>query len=620
MDYSIRHGNSSGFDFSIENVIFSLACISTALVFTSAIVEIDLIPNWPITSKVHAFNTLSAVGLVFCLTFIVLYVHEIRIDRIDICLISYALYQCINYYVRELPYSEYLTSNLLCIFLFLCFKQTIFNHPRRNAIVMLFFCFILLIGLAELVYGELQLMGIKRSNHVLYPITGSMHNPGPFGIYLSTLYSASVGFILFNQSESEKRGMLHHIALLVIVLSIIILPSTDSRSAWLAAIISTTVMFCIRYKSQIILITRTHSFKTTSAAILIIIVVIFATLKMINYKIDSVYGRFYVWQVSAESIKNNIVTGHGFDQFRYQYGRYLQSFHKNNAGSYAETSNSDYVDYAFNDYLQILIENGIIGLALFLTIVMIVLKPLFKLSTEPSDNAYYPVVSAVIAVLVASFTSYALEMITIFSIFIFCVIISSLQLERRRVLKIGAGSKSAIGVLSVFALSALLLNEHSQVSAKLLWKRADDMLTIQSFDEASRLYGQVAEKRLASPDYLLGYGKALYMTGEYERAISILENASKHIADPFMYCTLGDAHAKLKSYQKSQEAYTRSILVTPNRLYPRYLLVKMLLEKGDTLEARVQAKNITDLRVFAPSQASSQILKEMEALLTKQRD
>ncbi|WP_162633101.1 hypothetical protein [Echinicola strongylocentroti] len=50
-------------------------------------------------------------------------------------------------------------------------------------------------GLAQVIYGELQLYGIYPSLHSGFPVTGSFFNPGPYSGYLSVVFPVAFGGI-----------------------------------------------------------------------------------------------------------------------------------------------------------------------------------------------------------------------------------------------------------------------------------------------------------------------------------------------------------------------------------------------------------------------------------------
>lgn len=90
----------------------------------------------------------------------------------------------------------------------------------------------------------------------------------------------------------------------------------------------------------------------------------------------------------------------------------------------------------------------------------------------------------------------------------------------------------------------------------------------------------------------MDYGKALSLEGLYNESNNILFEAMNLTSDPFLLSNIGENYKLQGKYYVSKRYYRKAITMVPNRIYPRYLMVLMLLEKGDSLEAKVISNEI----------------------------
>ena len=87
-------------------------------------------------------------------------------------------------------------------------------------------------GIAEAFYGNLQLYGFYTSNNMLYRITGSFENPGPYAGFLAAILPLAVYAALQSSGKNTLSGKaLSVLAWINIFLTATILPATmpDTR-------------------------------------------------------------------------------------------------------------------------------------------------------------------------------------------------------------------------------------------------------------------------------------------------------------------------------------------------------------------------------------------------------
>lgn len=582
----------------LKYLFFLLALI----VFGTVFITLQNIPYGVIEGKNFGFviaSTLTGIGFLTVLLFCKNY--KLQVNYIDIFLCLYLLWCTFNYFILKTYYSSIGINTLICVILLsLMYKQLIVQH---NYYTSFYVVACLLIGGGQAILGLLQLYGYQQSLHTGYKMTGSFHNPGPYGIYIAAIFVFALGNYLYGKNQTLKN-----IAAFACVLCVLVLPSTQSRSAWVGAAIGALYLLFTKYG----LVYVKKYFTNTFFNIAMVTILFTIGVMLYSFKPNSALGRVLTWQVSLEMVKNNSLTGIGYDQFANKYGFYQASFFKNNPNHTTFATLADKNGYAFNDLLQILVENGIIGFVLF---ILVIYFTFFTATHKNATDISYASKAGIITLLCACIFSYPLQLIPITWLLLFFIALISAQSRQKFSFAIPLPTK-IFGVIGFsFLLLFILKNTLNEYQTKQIWQQADDAVALQDFKKAEKIYRIVLLQQPNLDNALLGYGKTLYINGKIQESVNVLEKASKSIADPFLYSNLADSYTALKKYNLAEKAYLTSIAIIPNRMYPKYLLAKMYLQKQDTVKAKAMAKQILAMPIKTTSLATTDMLAEMKKVV-----
>ena len=116
-------------------------------------------------------------------------------------------------------------------------------------------------------------------------------------------------------------------------------------------------------------------------------------------------------------------------------------------------------------------------------------------------------------------------------------------------------------------------------------------------------------------EYLIMYGKALSMAGDYNKAIEILQRAEGYQKNTILYTALGDSYKILGLDEKAEAAYYKAYYMIPSRFYAKYLLAKLYRDSYQYEKAVFTAKEILSKKEKIPSLAIEEIKLEMEEIL-----
>ena len=112
--------------------------------------------------------------------------------------------------------------------------------------------------------------------------------------------------------------------------------------------------------------------------------------------------------------------------------------------------------------------------------------------------------------------------------------------------------------------------------------------------------------------FVYEYGHSLYKSKQYTAAIPILENATRHSADPMILNIIGECHQELGNYNLAEKYYLRAANRIPSRLYPHYLLYFLYCDMGSESLRLREYKLLNTLKIKTESPATKDLRKKVE--------
>ena len=380
-----------------------LATISQALLITTIFLLVVCLPLSNSSVSINGIQTaksfnffysmlallaVAATGLLFTKGKL-----KLNITLIDVLLVAFVVWLTVNKYFLQGVHSFSLRYfELLGLVALYTIVRTL--KTEYTLYLLLAIC---VSGAVQAVYGNLQLWGHYPSHHGLFKMTGSFFNPGPYAGYLCAVLPVAVGLFWMHESfrlqvsDSKfqvsgfrlsgfrlaqlgtwnlKPGIIKYLSLTTIITILLVLPAARSRAAWLGAIAGVAYLAWHKYNIGE-LFKHTIKVRNSVLATTLAIVMLAASLGLYHFKKDSADGRMLIWTVTANIIKDNPLVGVGHDRFKAHYMDYQADYFRNNPGSKYETVADDN-QYAFNEPLNVWVENGLIGLLLMLAILCFV--------------------------------------------------------------------------------------------------------------------------------------------------------------------------------------------------------------------------------------------------------
>ncbi|HZK04111.1 MAG TPA: hypothetical protein VFC94_06890 [Bacteroidaceae bacterium] len=427
---------------------------------------------------------------------------------------------------------------------------------------------IAIFSLKESYIGLMQLFGHLHSNHYMYACTGSFNNPGPYGGFLAVCIS-----VLGAYAIKGRNKVIRYITGTTSLIALILLPSTMSRTAMLA-------VGC----SAILLAVSTDTGKRflKKYRIWLILAAALAVTGAYMLKKPSADGRLFMNRISMMAIKGNGIRGAGLGRFGASYGETQARYFGERmtaGGDYTDCTvlkdsqrlTADCPEYAFNEYMQLGVEGGVIAMLLF---IFLIIKAI-TVSYKRGDVWCY----GLLALALFSMFSYPFHIVH-FQVLL-PVLLAACSTSRSEG-KLG----DSILIVVAFLISSLILISSIPWIIRLKdssekWKKREYWYNMKYYyyvvEDADTLYGSMRH------DYrfLFAYGQSLSKEGQYIKSNEILSEGSHISSDPMFWIIMGNNNLSLERYEEAERCYIHAFHMVPNRLYPLCRLAELYIKIDD---------------------------------------
>jgi hypothetical protein len=535
---------------------------------------------------------------------------------------------CFATILITLSYTGRLTNKcLLLIFVILFyFYLRIFFSDKSKLFYYLCCLAFVVTGLVEAVWGLMQLYGFAPSQHGLFKTTGSFFNPGPYSGWLAMVFPMALGYVIFNHKGREvtqSSSVTLNTSLLVlnsvvILCILLVLPAAMSRASWLAAL-GGCAFIGIMYGLQtgkIVGYLNKYRKKVVIFSVAAFILFSVALLGLFLLKKDSASGRMFTWKIALLTIKENPM-GVGLGNFGGSYGDTQAAYFASGTGTEWEEHVAGGVVYAFNEYLQICIETGIIPFIVFLVFVVYV----FIVGIR---NKNYLPVSSLISLLIFASMSYPFNVLPFVIAFVFlsvlCMASNNVQMCKCVNVQKDIFAYLHICTLVIVALVIIALcmyKIYPLYDAYKNWNSTRILHKMNMHKEAAEEYAEQYPYLQDEIRFLFEYAQSLSKSEQYSKSNEILRCAMQISCDPMLYNVMGKNYQALKEYELAEQNFKKAINLVPNRLYPHYLLAKMYYEMGQKEKAEEETNIVMTKRPKVESRAVEEMREELSELRTK---
>ncbi|WP_457126442.1 O-antigen ligase family protein [Mucilaginibacter sp. HD30] len=474
---------------------------------------------------------------------------------------------------------------------------------------------LMIAGIGQAIYGMLQLYDLLPSYHNIFKITGGFFNPAPYSAYLITAFPIAMGYLLFREKASTNMIRFYEaIAAITVVAIICILPSTASRAAIIALVISFIYLILKRFPNNLIVQRKKYAIMFIGLFALLAL-----TFGLYKIRTTSADGRLLIWRTSLQMVWEKPLLGYGFEQFKAEYMKQQANYITRGGASDVFSSITENVDYPFNEPLHILIEFGFIGL-LICTLLVIILffEPEEPEKEEIDSHLIYMLRAALLSLLVFSCFSYPFEIWPVLVNTVFLLAGISNLGKPLSINKLNSTVKKTIvipfGLLVCLVVPMLWIKLNQKRDSYHSWKYASLLYNKQYYQESVTSYRKAYPALNNNGLFLAHYGKALLMSGQYANAVKILQESLFYRADPIIYTDMGNIYMQAKLFVDAEKMYLMAYRMMPSRFYAPYLLAKLYYRSKEPAKALRMAHEVLEKRIRIPSPAITEIKQEMKEL------
>lgn len=497
------------------------------------------------------------------------------------------------------------------IFSLAAFTLLIFLFPARikECLPAVVSWVLILYGVVEAVWGIRQVYGFTYSNHSLYALTGSFYNPGPYSGYLAMIFPICLYEWL--KRKEDKKTISYYIVLFGMLLILCVLPAGMSRSAWIAASVSSVYICSMHYRMEIQHYIRHHRKQAVSFAIVTFILGGIALGGIYQMKKDSADGRLFLWKIAVRAVNEHPWTGCGWNSVPAAYGQAQENYFA--AGNYTATEElvAGAPEYVFNEYLQVAIAWGIPVLCIGL----LILSGSMYIGHK---QGIYGLCGALLSLAVFAFSSYPLQFPAFVSALIILVLacgIRVLPLEKvwPRILF------TVLLLIGSYGCFCKYQQKSKTVEACKQWTKSRMFYHSGAYRQAVESYAEIQKEMRENARFMFEYGHALHKLHEPELSNKVLKEALKVSGDPMILNIIGKNEQEMKHYESAEYWFMRAVHRLPGRIYPYYLLSNLYADpsfyRRDKLERMVQT--VLEKEPKIQSTAIKQMRRKARELLKK---
>lgn len=458
----------------------------------------------------------------------------------------------------------------------------------------------------ESVLGIMQIVGVADSNNYLFICTGTFDNPGPLGGFLAIGLCVSLAEIqlIRSQSKSIPISALDRIILgisyLTFFLCGIMIPSTQSRAAWMSIMVC-VCFFCIK---------NPKTFAWIKAHWLVSLICISVILTFVFvFKRPSSNGRLFTYKIELKAIKRNGFNGVGMGHFSNAYGITQRDFFAKTISledgqlrydkSDKDRVFADNPKVGFDEYLQLGIEFGAGPLIIFLSLIVIILYRLFQLHS--------PFFYGMVSMLVFAFFSYPFSLWEFLVLFL---VFAAIAGHKRKM----SGSFMTGKIL--FALSCLIpvVVFHKSADAlrisyetEKMWKRQRPLFDSGDYRSYEYCCSQLYPDLQCNCAFLYEYAYCLFENGKIDESEKVLNQSMALSGNSLSFILLGDIHKKQGLIAEAEHDYYNSFLALPDRLYPLYKLAVLYYDSNQEEKYQNMVRSIEEFHPRIESESTNQI-------------
>ena len=445
----------------------------------------------------------------------------------------------------------------------------------------------------EAVLGLCQIAGLSPSVHSMFRLTGTFYNPGPYGGYVAM--GLPVGLSLY----LGRSRWLKWVGFAVVMLALVVLPASASRSAWVAGATGCAFVTVFHRRDTAVAWLRRWWLPLTVG-------VLAAAVGAYMLKADSANGRLLMWRIGLRACAAH-PWGVGWHGVAGAYGEAQEAYFASGAGTAGEIAVAGSPEYLFNEYLQIALAWGWPASLTFIAALVTAVIGAVR-------ARLYGVGGALLTFAVFSISSYPLQfpLFTATVIMLIVSVAASCCKNRRQ-----SAALSGLCLIIAAISGSTAVSQYDVVETYSRWQQTRYFYRSSNHHAAIKAMKAFGDSLAWNPNFMFELGHSLSLTGEYLESNRVLARAAKVCGDPMIYNLRGKNYQSLGDSDSAFIEFQRAAHRLPNRMYPHYLMVRLAagVSPVDTPLLRREARIVLDMPVKIMSPAVREMRDSTQKLL-----
>mgnify|MGYP001467812061 FL=1 len=545
----------------VKGIFLVIFCISIFLFTRSNGYNILPFSN---NIMLYLYSVIGSIVILYLST------SRIKLKAIDILCLVYFIYNLLWLLVTSK------TKNIETIYLFFFLAMLYINIRNISSIyykyILYSFPFIVISHFIYYICWENPYYFLYEHKGVF---TGFLHNSGLWGEFVAMTLICNIGLIHLNKKSKKTSTLLIFVSFIVSFM----LYESDSRASWLSFAIGILTFFSpliIKHLPKSIII-------RTGSLLILICLCTYLISGLYSYKKDSADGRILIWKLSLEMVKDKPILGYGFDGFRKNYMNYQAAYLQEKQLPETINNLADDNHHAFNEFLRIIIEQGIIGVIILFIFLTTIGYTIYKYKLY-IDTVSRTIISCLTALLFFSFFSYPLSTFHINALIVILLAGLACSSQDTPIWKLQIRSISLIIPYSIiFFISSVYLFSYSKANS-------DWLNTLKGVYTNDNILEEARKKLSGNPYFLSTYGKYLNKKKRYSKAASILSQSIKEYPSYYTVMELGISYKAQKKYTEAMHCFYKAMHMIPHKIKPLYFMMELYYDQKDYKSA-IQLSN-----------------------------
>lgn len=609
------------------------------LVICTVFAQSNILVNGVVSAKYFWFYGSMAILGIF-----IPFIRPIKkYNLADLFLVFVVLTILVVSLISDAPINRTKLVNLLLLLILYFQLRKIFEKYYHSEEILVFF--LIITSFVECLIGLKQLYGLEYSNHALFKLTGTFFNPGPYAGFVSVIFPLALNqAIKFYKNEQRLRHLIiklfkensltkserilqlslsyvyGSISFGTVIVSILVIPASMSRASWLSLIIGSILVIVYNFPL------KTHFKKyfvlNRQKRLFIFFILIFLSLAVSGVyflKKDSADGRLLLWKFGIKTILKNPI-GAGLGNYGGAVGEAQSFYFSNGQAKQSDISIADVPVYAYNEYIQIGVESGILTIVLFVCLMYLSVKMAVK-------QRKFSIIASLSSLLVFAFFSYPFSVLPYLVVFVILLAACNTNTNKDNIFITNCKNtsksqryfQSISTVASISIILLCLVDRYPTYKANLEWSSCKYLINAKLYEDVTTDLKNLYPYLNDNLDFLFDYSYSLHKTGNFIESNRILIRAMQLSSDPMLYNIYGKNCQAMKDFELAEKFFLKSYNLIPNRIYPLYLLANMHIESNNKEDAIKIARILLSHHIKVPSTAIEEMKDSMMFFLKKMR-